>query len=581
MATKLKDNYILSYFQQIKNGSVTVGQWIEKLYDYIQNGLNNKLFFFDQKQANDAVEWIEENCFHVEGALAPNKFKLELWQKAFISCLFGIVDENGKRQFREVFLVVARKNGKSLLASAIAKYMWYVAGGYGAQIFCIAPKLAQADIIYDAVWHMTELDPKWKALKDEIQATKDVRGVKTKDDSELARHTQSDLRIPATNSKVKKIAFSAKKSDGFNPSLAICDEIASWEGDKGLKVYEVMQSATGAREIGNNPAIILSCTTAGYISDSIYDELMKRATSFLMGNSREKRLLPFLYIADDINKWNDLNELRKSNPNMGISVLPEFYLEQIAIAESSLSKRAEFIVKYNCLKQNSSQAFLNYEDVEKASGDPLRFEDFENCYALLGIDLSQTTDLTAACCLIQKNDDFYIFCQFFLPEEKLEEATARDGLPYAQYVKRGLLTLAGSNTVDYHAVSKWCGDLVKKYKIFPLMTGYDRYSANYLITELQNNYGLKCDDVFQGHQLYPIIRTFEGFLKDGRIHIGTNDLLKIHFLNAALRMDQELNRGKLVKIKPTDHIDGLAAVIDAFTVRDKWWGHYGTRLENK
>ena len=112
------------------------------------------------------------------------------------------------------------------------------------------------------------------------------------------------------------------------------------------------------------------------------------------------------------------------------------------------------------------------------------------------------------------------------------------------------------------------------------MTGYDRYSANYLITELQGN-GLKCDDVFQGHQLYPIIRTFEGFLKDGRIHIGDNDLLKIHMLNAALKMDQELNRGKLVKIKPTDHIDGLAAVIDAFTVRDKWWGQYGTRLENK
>ena len=181
-----------------------------------------------------------------------------------------------------------------------------------------------------------------------------------KDDSILPRHRQSDLMILATNSAVKKVAFSAKKSDGFNPSLCICDEIASWEGEGGLRQYEVMKSGMGARPEG----LLISCTTSGYVNDSIYDELIKRSTRFLKGDSKEKKLLPFLYMIDDIEHWNDINELRKSNPNMGVSVSVDYMLEEIAIAEGSLSKKAEFLTKYACIKQNSSLAWLDASVVE-------------------------------------------------------------------------------------------------------------------------------------------------------------------------------------------------------------------------
>ena len=463
------ENHIYSYYQQIKNGSITVGRWIRLVYEYLIDGLEQKRFFFDQKKANDAIDWAEKHWFHTEGHLAPGNITLELWQKAMLSAIFGIVDDNGHRQFREVLLVVGRKNGKSIVASGTGNYFFRGLGEYGVKIFCIAPKLEQADIVYNNIWQMVTLDPEYQALKEELDE-RDTHNVKIRDQSMLPKHRQSDLAIVGTNSTVKKIAFSAKKSDGFNPSLCICDEIAAWEGDKGLKQYEVMKSGMGARLEG----LLLSCTTSGYINDSIYDELIKRSTRFLMGESKETKLLPLLYMIDDIEKWNDINELRKSNPNLGISIPVNFMLEEIAIAEGSLSKKAEFMTKYCCVKQNSSLAWLSAQTVEAACGEELKLEDFKDTYCVAGIDLSQTRDLTACTAVIERAGELYVFAKFFLPAERIDDATQRDGVPYNMYIQRGLLQASGDNFVDYHDCFNWFKMLVEEYQISPLMVGYDR-----------------------------------------------------------------------------------------------------------
>lgn len=574
MAKKAKENWIYAYYQRVKDGSETVGRWIELILEYLVTGIEEKRFSYDQKKANAAIDWIELHGFHTEGDLAPGNLKLELWQKAFVASIFGIVDDKGLRVFKEVLMVIGRKNGKSLLASAIAKYVWWQEGGFGAKIYNIAPKLDQADIIYNNVWQMTLLDPAYQKMKEEL-SEKDQHNKKVKDDSMLPKHRMSDLYIMGTNSTVKKIAFSAKKSDGFNPSLCICDEVASWEGDAGLKQYEVMKSGMGSRSEG----ILLSCTTSGYVNDSIYDELMKRATRFLMGESKESRLLPFLYIIDDIDKWNDINELRKSNPNLGVSVSVDFMIEEIAIAESSLSKKAEFMTKYCCIKQNSSLAWLDSSTVEKCFGDPLRLDDFKSKYAICGLDLSQTTDLTAATCVIEQNGELYVFAKFWLPSEKIDDATARDGLPYNIYIQRGLLEPSGDNFIDYHDCFEWFRSLVEDYEILPLMVGYDRYSAQYLIQDMKE-YGYQVDDVYQGDNLWGVLQEMEGLMKDGKVHCGDNDLLKVHLLNAAIKMNVERGRGKLVKLSANLHIDGVCAFADAMTVRQKWYNMLGDRLQN-
>jgi phage terminase large subunit-like protein len=570
-----KDNYIWAYYQQIKNGNVCVGRWIRLLFEYLVHGIEEKTFFYDATEANTAVEWIETHCFHTEGPKAPGAFALELWQKAVIAAIFGIVDANGHRQWREVVLIVARKNGKSLLAAAIANYIFRVKGGFGARVYCLAPKLEQADIIYNNVWQMVQLDPEWKQLK-EILSEKDEHNKRVHDDSMLARHRQSDLFIPGTNSTVKKIAFSAKKSDGFNPSLTICDEIASWQGEQGLRQYEVMKSGMGARD----DAFMFSCSTSGYVNESIFDEIIKRSTRFLMGDSKERRLLPFLYMIDDVDRWNDINELRKSNPNLGVSVSVDYLLEEIAVAEGSLSKKAEFITKYCNLKQNSSLAWLPEKVVADASGKALRLEDFRDCYCVGGIDLSQTRDLTAATVVIEKAGIIHVFAKFFLPTERIEEATARDGVPYSLYIKRGLLVPSGDNFVDYHDVFSWFVELVEKYQILPLKVGYDRYSAQYLVQDM-SSYGFQMDDVFQGENLYGVIQETQGLLEDGKVRIGDNDLLKMHLLNSAIKMSNERGRGKLVKLSPLLHIDGTAALLDAMTVRQKYYNEIGEQLRNE
>lgn len=548
------NNYILEYYQQIKDGSVIVGNLTRLGYEYLIKGLENKSFFYSSKKARAAIVFIENFCHHHEGALAPNLVRLELWQKAFVSAVFGILDQDGRRQFREVLLVVARKNGKTLFAAAIAEYMTFLDGEHGAKIYFCAPKLQQANLCFDAYW---------QSISREAEL------------SQMSKKRRTDIYIESTNTAAMPLAYNAKKSDGLNIHLGICDEIASWSGDNGLKFYEVLKSSMGAR----TQPMLFSISTAGYEQDGIYDELMRRATRVLKGDSKESRLLPIIYMIDDPTKWNDINELQKSNPNLGVSVSVDYLLEEIAVAEGSLSKKREFLCKYCNIKQNSSQAWLMSQDITACFGEELHLEDFQRCYAVGGIDLSQTTDLTACTCVIEKEGVLNVFAHFFLPENKLEEATARDGVPYDLYARRGLLSLSGENFVDYHDCQAWFDDLLNKYKIYPIQIGYDRYSSQYLVQEMKQVYEM--DDVFQGTNLTPVIREVEGLIKDRKFNFGNNDLMKIHLLNSALKADVELNKVKLVKIKATEHIDGTAALLDAMCVRQKWWTEIGHRLQNK
>ena len=196
------------------------------------------------------------------------------------------------------------------------------------------------------------------------------------------------------------------------------------------------------------------------------------------------------------------------------------------------------------------------------------------------MDLSQSVDLTAVTAIIEKKGELYVLAKFFLPAEKINDAIARDGLPYDIYVKRGLLQLSGENYVDYADCYKWITDLVEKYEIYPLKVGYDRYCA-LQFKQMCEQYGLHMDSVFQGENLTPCIRQLEGIIKDGKLHIGNNDLLKIHFLNSALKANSESARVKLIKLNATAHIDGMAAVLDAITVRQKWYGDIGEQLKNE
>lgn len=546
-------NWILTYYQHIKDGTVTVGQWVRLAYEMIIKGLHEKSFFYDQKKADKAIKFIETFCRHHEGALGGKRIVLEEWQKAFISVLFGIVDVDGNRQFREILLVIARKNGKTLLAAAIAAYCAYLDGEYGGRIYMAAPKLQQAGLCFDAFYQIVKTDPEL---------------------NHLAKKRRTDIYIERWNTSIAPLAFSEKRADGLNISLGILDEVAAWHGEAGKKFYEVLKSSAGARR----QPILLSISTAGYENEGAFDELIKRGTRVLLGDSKETRLFPLIYEIDDEDKWNDINELRKSNPNLGVSVSVDYLLEEIRIAEGSLSKKAEFMTKYCNKKQNASSAWLSTKVVNSAMCEELKMEDFANTYAVGGIDLSQTTDLTSACLVIERDGIEYVISHFWLPSEKIEESTKNDGIPYREMIQKGVLSLSGENFIDYHDVMNWFMMAVRQYKIYPLWIGYDRYSASYLVQEMKQ--GFHMDDCWQGWNMTPAIRKLEGELKDGLIKIGTNDLLRVHLLDTALQKDSESRRVKIVKLNATSHIDGTAALLDALVVKDKWFGQIGEQLKN-
>lgn len=207
---KQQGGYIREYYEKITSGEIIAGEWIILLYTIIIAGIDSGRWLYDDSKAQRAINFIESFCHHNKGR--SDLIKLELWQKALVSTIFGIIDkDSGYRQFREVFILIARKNGKSILAAAIMAYSAYVDGEYGGELYCLAPKLDQAEIVYNDFYQIVQAD-------DEL--------------NELTKKRRSDIYIESLNTTIKKLAFNAKKADGFNPSCTINDEmeaLMSWK----------------------------------------------------------------------------------------------------------------------------------------------------------------------------------------------------------------------------------------------------------------------------------------------------------------------------------------------------------------
>jgi phage terminase large subunit-like protein len=264
-----------------------------------------------------------------------------------------------------------------------------------------------------------------------------------------------------------------------------------------------------------------------------------------------------------------------------VSVSVDYILEEISKAEESLANKAEFMTKFACIKQNSSMAWLSSQDIGKCFQEQRPLESFRHTYALGGIDLSLAVDLTAAVICIEQDGITWFETQFFMPANKVEEATARDGLPYRIYQQRGLLTVCGENTVDYHEVQNWFNRLEKEYEILPLKVGYDRYSAAYLVQDMEAD-GYQMESVSQGSNLTGVLIDMEGMIKDGRLRcMSDNDLMKVHMLDAALKFEEGTNRRRLIKMNAKAHIDGMAALSDAICMRHNYYEEYAGQLSNK
>lgn len=537
-------NYVRQYVRAIRAGTVTVSQPVRQVYERLDAEAADKAcpYRFSAKLGDHAIRFIETFCRHYEGEHAGQLVKLELWEKAFIQTLFGWVDKKTRlRRFREFFLLVARKNGKSFLSACIMVYMLVADGEAGAQCVSIATKYDQAAIVYKTARKIIEQDADLSALVVPI-----IGGMEFK----------------LTNSTMKALASKSKTLDGLNLHYCSCDELHAQE-DRNL--YDVTKQGMKARK----QPIFGTITTAGFAREGIYDDMYEYARSVAMGTVADAHLLPVLYTLDDRAEWTDPDAWAKANPGLGTIKSRQQLADDVERAKHDPSCLPSLLVKDFNVQENASASWLPWAVLKN---ETVAEADYLNhTYAIGGCDLSATTDLTCATLLIRRPDDpqFYVLQQYFLPKARVEqvEHQGRKEAPYRLWAQQGWLTLCDGATVDYNDVTEWFVSMVQERDIRPLWVCYDAALSGYWVPQM-TDMGFEMERIRQGPVTwtYPMKR-MKGLFEDHRIVYQNNPILRWCLSNTAAKSSNQRGIDSIQpeKITANRRIDGTVSLLNAMT----------------
>ncbi len=537
-------NYVRQYVRAIRAGTVTVSEPVRQVYERLDAEAADKScpYRFSAKLGDHAIRFIETFCRHYEGEHAGQLVKLELWEKAFIQTLFGWVDKKTRlRRFREFFLLVARKNGKSFLSACIMVYMLVADGEAGAQCVSIATKYDQAAIVYKTARKIIEQDADLSALVVPI-----IGGMEFK----------------LTNSTMKALASKSKTLDGLNLHYCSCDELHAQE-DRNL--YDVTKQGMKARK----QPIFGTITTAGFAREGIYDDLYEYALSVAKGTVADAHLLPVLYTLDDRSEWTNPDAWAKANPGLGTIKSRQQLADDVERAKHDPSCLPSLLVKDFNVQENSAASWLPWAVLKN---ETVAEADYLNhTYAIGGCDLSATTDLTCATLLIRRPEDprFYVLQQYFLPKARVEqvEHQGRKEAPYRLWAQQGWLTLCDGATVDYNDVTEWFVGMVQERDIRPLWVCYDAALSGYWVPQMIDM-GFEMERIRQGPVTwtYPMKR-MKGLFEDHRIVYQNNPILRWCLSNTAAKSSNQRGIDSIQpeKITANRRIDGTVSLLNAMT----------------
>lgn len=531
-------DYVTQYLEAIKAGKCIVSKRCRRQYEKLVDDINNPKngYVFDQERAERPIQFIERFCKHSKGEWAGRPLRLELFQKAFISALFGFVDKKtGYRKHRETLLYVARKNGKSVLLSGIALYMLIADREPGAEIYSVASKKDQAKIIFTETFNMVRQSP------DLIQVVK---------------KRKSDLYFNLTFSKFQPLGKNSDTLDGLNSSLVIIDELHSI---KDRNLYEVMKQSQSARR---QPLLIM-ITTAGTIRECIFDDMYKYACGVCDGTIDDPHFLPIIYELDSKEEWLDPMKWEKANPGLNHIKKLDDLISKVARAKQSPRDLTGVLVKDFNVIQTVASTWLTFEDVDNT--ETFNLEAFKGYYAIGGADLSRSGDLTAATLLfMDKNEKRYVTQMYFLPKDNFEQRVHDEKIPYDKWLEAGLLRLCEGNSINYSDVTAWFMEMVEKYDVTPAWIYYDPYSAAYWVQEMQSN-GFNMVKCFQGVKTLSLpMQQLGQDLAAKKINYNNNPLLKWCITNTGVKTDVNGNIQPIKATSPKYRIDGLASLLDAY-----------------
>ncbi|MBQ6498190.1 MAG: terminase large subunit [Bacilli bacterium] len=538
-------NYILTYYNLIVSGKIEVSKKVKKQYEMIINDLNNpNKYHFDIDKATRPITFIEKFCKHSKGQWAGKPVVLDLWQKAIIQTIFGFVDDKGFRRYRECFIVVARKNGKSTLLSAIGLYMLFADHEGGAQICCVASKKDQAKIVFEEAKNMVSQS---KLLQKHI------------------RKRKSDLYVDLTFSTFEPLASDSNTLDGLNMHCGILDEVHAW---KDRNIYDVSKQSMGARQ----QPLLVSISTAGFIRENIYDSLYELSEDILNGIKKDERFLSFIYELDSRSEWTVQKKWIKANPGLGTIKGIDYLKEQVKRARNDKNYLPTLLTKDFNIRETGVGSWLTFETVENK--EVFKLEDLRNCYGIGGVDLSSVGDLTCASCLIRKDTKLFLSQMYFIPEERAEQHEREDKVPYKIWKEQGYIRFCSGNMVNFSDVTAWFNELRDKYNIYTVWVGYDQWGANQWADEMKQN-GYVLEPVIQGARTMSTpMKILASDLADKKVNYNNNPILKWCLTNTQVEVDKNDNIRPVKGKNSKQRIDGAVSLIDSYVVYQRHYEDY-------
>lgn len=546
-------NYITVYNSLIQSGEIVASRRVKQVYARLAAATADTTgqYIFDEARASRPIAFIERFCKHSKGEWAGQSISLELFQKAYIQALYGFIERSsGCRQYRESFFLVGRKNGKSTLLAGLALYMLTSDGECGAEVYSTATKYAQACLLFDEAHNMIKQSPA------------------------LARHfrkRKSDLYYEPAMSKFQPLARNSDTLDGLNASFVIMDEL---HGVKDRNLYEVMRQSQSARR---QPLMIM-ITTAGTVRECIFDDMYSYAAGVADGAITDPHFLPILYELDDRSEWTDPAAWIKANPALGAIKKLDDLTAKVERAKQNRNELSGVLCKEFNVRETVKTAWLSFDDINNETAFDL--EAFRGAYCIGGVDLSITTDLTAASLLLMKRGDDrkYIVQMYWLPADRLAERVQQDKIPYDKWFDHGLLRLCAGNSINYSDVTAWFTETVKQYELFPAWVYYDSYSARYFVEEMQMQ-GFNMVRCIQGAKTLSLPMQMLGAdLQAHKVIYNNNPVLKWCLTNTGVQTDRN---GNIVPIKnqsPKQRIDGTAALLDCYVGLYEHYTEYTTAI---
>ncbi len=493
--------------------------------------------WFDVDAAEMAVAFFHECLVLVEGHKGGEPFILEGWQRAIVGCLFGWKREDGTRRYREAFIYVPRKNGKTPFCAGIVNLVMFTDDEPGAQLYSAAAEREQAAIIFKHASGMILREPE---LEKRCRIYKTYRSIER----------------PETGATYKALSSDADTKHGLGPSLVIVDELHAHPNGE---LVDVLMTGTAARR----QPLVIYITTADYSRESVCNTKYDYACKVRDGKITNSAHLPVIYEAKLEDDWKSPDVWRKANPNLGVSVQEDYLRQECLRAQDEPSYENTFKRLHLNIKTEQAERIVPMDAWDDCPGD-IDAEAMQMARCHGGLDLAQRDDLAAFALGFpppHEDGDWSFLWWFWCPAGCIEKRERQHGVPYTTWARQGLITLTEGDDIDYGRIRRDLVEICSEYEVVDI--GYDPYNATHLQQLLREEDGIEMVPMRQGAlTMSEPTKYFIGRVATRRMNHGGNPIARWMAANMAVKRDHADNIVP-AKDKSTGKIDGIVASVMA------------------